>query len=746
MSADETLDGGPASDESPGGGADRSGADSGGADGGDGHGTAGTNGGTADTAGGDNASEAPAKAAEGLEDDRSGSASDRYRSVRDAQQRIAGDSVSGDKIVVHLSSGQTTTLRPLSPTLEEVARLAFVEPDGWTGCRLDFRDRRTVLLRGTAGQGRSTMAIRLLQTVETTVIYNLDPHIDLEKMAEQLTHGRMTRGAGFLLCLPEKSAQLNAYLFNSLEAALKAADARLVITMAQDSPLGDNGLHQYEMNLPSAPPLREILRRHLGHWLDDEARAAVTLADPDVAGLIAETLDREGTTCQVTADLARIVSRAGDPVDALKIKSMLLRRHADEFDTWFDNLDDLELWSFAIALAVLDGLPLEDVADAASRLRERLSNGGAVVLAPDRTLRVDDLHHNPFRTSPGQLWRMLQARVIDTKVRTDTGYVPATTVSYSDSSYSARIVARAWKGYRIQGHLLGWLGELVVASSEQVRVRAGVAVGVLATFGFDYVRRRLLLGWAASGTPQRHEAVADVLQVASRSAALRPAIDAFVEALYRSGVVGARCTAALALGNRLGHADFAAPVRSLERLIAVDDQDVRRSVGMAFANLLVQEGETITPVLYDVLQRGLLDSRRVAGAQLIFLRVAKTVTTEVPGDQGDPIRWPTLLLLAQEYDHLRRPLSLLWARMLAGGDYIYYAETVLRSWASDAESDPSVRRAFARLVRAVADVDRWAGSAIERQARKWGDEDGLTPMPKVAAATQSVLVHERIER
>lgn len=736
MSADETVDGTPASDEAPSGGADS---------GGDGHGNVAESDETPETAGG-NASEAPAAAAEGLEEDRSGSASDRYRSVRDAQQRIAGDAVGGDKIVVHLSSGQTTTLRPLSPTLEEVARLAFVEPDGWIGYRLDFRDRRTVLLRGTAGQGRSTMAIRLLQTVETTVIYNLDPHIDLEKMAEQLTRGRMTRGAGFLLCLPEKSAQLNAYLFNSLEAALKAADARLVITMARDSPLGDSGLLQYEMNLPSAPPLREILRRHLGHWLDDEARAAVTLAEPEVAGLIAETLDREGMTCQVTADLARLLSRAGDPVDASKIKNLLLRRHADEFDTWFDNLDDLELWSFAIALAVLDGLPLEDVADAASRLHERLSSGGAVVLAPDRSLRVEDLHHNPFRASPGRLWRTLQARVIDTKVRTDTGYVPATTVSYRDSSYSARIVARAWKGYRIQGHLLDWLGELVIASSEQVRIRAGVAVGVLATFGFDYVRRRLLLGWATGGNAQRHEAVADVLRVAARSAALQPAITAFVELLYRSDGVGARCTAALALGNRLGHADLVAPIRSLERLTAVNDPDVRRSVGMAFANLLVQEVETIAPVLYDVLQRGLLDSCRVAGTQLIFLRVANTVMTEVPGDQGELIRWPTLLRLAQEHDHLRRPLSLLWARMLAGGDYIYYAEMVLRSWARNAEAHPSVRAAFARLIRAVAEVDPWAGSAIERQARKWGDEGGLTPMPKVAAATQSVLAHERIER
>ena len=55
-----------------------------------------------------------------------------------------------------------------------------------------------------------------------------------------------------------------------------------------------------------------------------------TLAEPDVAGLISETLDREGMTCQVTADLARLLSRAGDPVDAPKIKNLLLRRHADE--------------------------------------------------------------------------------------------------------------------------------------------------------------------------------------------------------------------------------------------------------------------------------------------------------------------------------------------------------------------------------------------------------------------------------
>jgi len=600
-----------------------------------------------------------------------------------------------------------------------------------------------VLLRGSAGHGRTTMAIRLLQTVETAVIYELDPHTDLEKMAEQLAGGQVTRGAGFLLCLPEKADHLSAFLFHSLEAALKAADARLVITIAHDCSL--SGLVQYEMNLPSAPPLHEILRRHLGHWLDDEARAAAILEEPDVAGLVAETLDRDGATCQVTADLARLLSRAGDPVDAVKIRSMLRRRHADEFDMWFDGLDDLELRSFAIALAVLDGLPLEDVADAAGRLHRRLSSGTGIVLAPDGTLRVAGLPGDPFRTSPGRLWQLMQAGVTDTQVRTDTGHVPATAVSYRDSNYSARVIERVWKSYRIQGQLLDWLGELVVASSEQVRVRAGVAVGVLATFGFDYVRRGILLSWATSDNAQRQEAVADVLRVAARSAALRPAIAAFVDLLYRSDGIGARCTAALALGNRLGEADLAVPVRSLERLTVVDDPDVRRSVGKAFANLLVEDVEATAPVFYDVLRR-CLDARRIAAAQLIFLRVANTVTTHVPSAEGDVVRWPTLLHLAQRHDHLRGPLAHLWARVLAGGDYIYRAETVLRSWARAAESDAAVRTAFTRLVRAVAEVNPWAGSAIERQARTWGDEGALSPMPKTAAAANSVLVPEFLER
>ena len=53
-----------------------------------------------------------------------------------------------------------------------------------------------------------------------------------------------------------------------------------------------------------------------------------------------------------------------------------------------------------------------------------------------------------------------------------------------------------------------------------------------------------------------------------------------------------------------------------------------------FANLLVQEVETVVPLLYDVLQRCLRDPRRVVGGQEIFLRTADTVTTEVPHDDG----------------------------------------------------------------------------------------------------------------
>jgi hypothetical protein len=242
------------------------------------------------------------------------------------------------------------------------------------------------------------------------------------------------------------------------------------------------------------------------------------------------------------------------------------------------------------------------------------------------------------------------------------------------------------------------------------------------------------------------EAVADALRAASGLPALQSAAVWLVQGWYSSADAKMQCTAALALGTRLGSEDTSRPVRALERLASVDELAVQSGISRAFASLLAENAEALVPVFYGVIERCLEDPNRKVAGHVIFLLVAQDLTTEVRTPDGVVTRRPTLLHIAQRHAHLRRPLSRFWAQAIAGGKRIGLAELVLRDWASFAESDPEALNALTDMVRHVADIEPAAGSAIGRLSRQWSGGNQLSPMPNVARALNGVLNKETLER
>jgi hypothetical protein len=510
-------------------------------------------------------------------DDQPGRATEHQEYVRAAYRNIGGDVIAGDKLVLQLTGGQPNAqLIELSPTLVDLARSAFVEPEGWDRVRLDFRERRLVVLRGRPGHGRITMAIRLLKTVDTPTIFQLPRQVDLTTMAEQITRQQVGRRTAFLLSEPEDLSRLDASTFERLEAALESVDARLVITVGTESVLSDEGLLRYGLWLPTAPPAGEILFRHLRHLLDDESRARRILEQPDVERLVAEHLAPDNRSCEHAAVLAQILAAAGEPVDAEKIRELLDRHSTDAFDIWFDNLEPVPLRCFAIALAVLDGLSYEDVAAAARQLRDLLSLGGALRLGTDGVL--EQIGPEPFQLGRAQLVQRLQARTNTGTVRTPYGWAPALTVGYRNRNFPRRIIERSWQGYQIQDQLLEWLGALAQERSEQVRTYASTAVGLVATLAFDYVRERFKR-WAESEHERLRQAVADALRVVAMEPELKSGVQWMVDGWYTRGTPAAQATAAVAWGTGLGHPDAHTALQALERLTRVDHFLVRFAIG-----------------------------------------------------------------------------------------------------------------------------------------------------------------------
>jgi len=671
-----------------------------------------------------------------------GRASNRQQYVRAAQDVFAGDSVR-DKFVFYLTGGATAPLRRLSPTLERLTRIAFVEPEDWAEKRRQFRDLRTAILRGRTGHGRATMATRLLQAVDAKVIYQLDPRVDLSRVAEQLSAQEIADGTAFLLHEPADAGGLTSYTVQSLESVLVKAKARLVVTVNLETRPTDADLLKHLIDLPEAPGLDQIFRKHLDVHLD-ERRADEILAGAGVAELVTETLD--GASCDKAAFLALILSGTTGQIDVTKIdldkvRELLRRLGSDTFDIWFEGLPDLETRCFAIALAVLDGLPFEDVADAAQRLRRRLSDGETLQLGENITLTRGNT--DPFATQSHRLARILQAKLSAGDDGVDAVSDPAPgspmTMAYRDDQYPRRVLERTWRGHLVHDELLDWLADLVTYGSEQVSVFASSAVGRLATLSFDKVNRRLLNPWARSKPWRKREAVADALRTASSVPGLRPKVLTTVKRWYGTRTAPlAQSTAAIAYGTGLGLDDKSVPFEALWRLTVVDDVEVHTMVGRGLASLLADDPERLPPLMYSTIRRCVADPKRMIGGYRAFLIVANDlIATDSAG--STPVRWPSLLHLAMHHDNLRKPLFGFWTRVILDGAVMGLAQLVARNWANLAETDEGVLDAFARLVRAVDETDARAGAAFGLLARRWNSDDELLPLPAVAQAIERVL-------
>ncbi|MGH4011832.1 MAG: hypothetical protein ACRDTH_27330 [Pseudonocardiaceae bacterium] len=669
----------------------------------------------------------------------------RQEALRKAQHVIDGDVVGRDKFVFLLGGEKKAAIRRLSPLLKEPVRHAFVDPDGWDELRERFGKHRIVILRGTPGHGRTAMAVRLLMSTSTEVMYDLDPQVDLNLLAEQLKQDQdgsvaVERGAGFLLRQPGQLAALHGRTLRGFDDALTDIEARLVLTVGPEVRLADEELIEYLVELPSAPSYRQIVEQHLEWRLGGERAAQELLARENMPAGLEDLLD-DVTSCEEAARLALLVSEeAGDTINLARVRERMARRSLDAFDIWFEDLRDVDLRSFAIALAALDGLPYEDVARAAEMLRRRLDPPVQVVMAaPDSGQPVG---RDRFRMPRRQKLELLRATVVDTEFRRPYGWVPSEAVAYKDRSYPRAVLSRAWHGYQIHDVVLDWLSELAEEPSEQVLAQVGTTLGVLSTFSFHHLLTAVLLKWAGSEELYKREAVAYALRVPAADEQLRGSVTHLVNLWFGSVHDPAlQATAARVHGVGLADADPEASLAALDRLARDADYKVDVAIGYSFIDLLLSDAARFAPTVLRTLLRWFDSPERADTARLIFLMVANDLVTDrtVGGSGAASVTWPTLLHLAHDSPGLRDLLILTWCRVLNEGSYLDLAEGVIDGWARQAEGAGELLEAFARMVRAVGATDPRAREIIRRSAARWLSDDNLFPLPKAAHAVEAVL-------
>jgi hypothetical protein len=486
-----------------------------------------------------------------------GEASTDHQRLREAEVGFGGDQVHGGKTVNNYGAGAATRVPPrrLSDARMDPVRHTFVEPEGWGEFRARTQRHQVLMLRAAEGAGRWTMAVRLLHSRGLQELYELTVADHLDRLPEVV-------GAGGYVLVLDRDATLTAQMLSSCVDRL-GSDGCLVITCDRSVTLGGE-LQDFVVDAPAAPGPMAILESHL-RWRIGEVNADRVLSRQEVSEFLAGTI-RSTTTRRDVAALATLMAEesAGDTVDLDAVARRYTQRGDDELDTWFEGLPDLGMRTFAIALAVLHGLPYEDVAHAARLLQRRLEREGAPLESAGAGAAFGPLWQDPFATPNRARLARLRAMSYRTVPEVPDEAPPATRVAYRDMEMRPGALDRAWNGYQIQVALLLWLVDLVERpSSPDVPFRAAAALGHLATRSFRFVQRRVLWLWSGSDEERHRDVVAWAMRASANDPLLRPSVERFVEELS-AGDDWQQATAAGVIGISLGPADPEAAFRKFD--------------------------------------------------------------------------------------------------------------------------------------------------------------------------------------
>ena len=669
--------------------------------------------------------------------------------AREAERLIIeDDSFGGGKNIYSIGGKERAKLRYLPARLVGPLKDAFVEPSGYEELRDRCMRNRTTILRGPAGCGKQSTAIRMLLDLGAKPLFQLDPSVDLTRLADWIGTGieggdRIQQGAGFILTQPDSFTTLSVSVLRGLDEAINLAGARLIITADSAVTMPDQDLCAYVAELSGVPDYSAITQGRLAYRVGT-GTAQRLLARPDIREEIGQQLAAE-PSCMLAAELADAIAEEADRAGSVQafdiagIQAWKSRRGAEDFDIWFANLGDTRARSFAIALAVLNGLPYDAVAKAARALYRKFSAPQYMVMASSEDIPPEG--ERPFLIPRREWMHRLRARITKTQVRGAYGLSCAEVAEYRDPEYALKVMARAFTDYQAQDRVLDWLGNLTQDASEQVRIYAATALGKLTAQSFDYLSRNLLARWADSDQESQRDAVAYALRSVIT---IDPRLDANVRLMVAGWYANReapnqQATAARAHGVAYGRTDPTEALTALNRLTIVNNLSVAIAIGDSLADLLADGSDDLTSQVLAGLAESARDRERSPAAQLAFLVLAAPLDKEVPASDPDSrvVSWPLLLYLMAHLPAVRPSIVALWRTVLNDGLLPSLAEAIMTRWATAAETDPDIQQAFLRTARAIAADDERCRMILGRYAATWASQRNLQPLPAISVAMKA---------
>ncbi len=652
----------------------------------------------------------------------------------DVEPSTAGDTT----VTVSVYPGHDgATVRAHRVPVETIER-PYVPASGYGALSAAVVDpqRRLVVVRGRSGSGKAAALLHALTGgVGDVTVMRLDTRTDLATLAPaQLPDCQV-------IVLDDLTAQhldaLDENTVDRLSAELLGANRWLGLTVTDDLPI-NSAVEAVVVDIGDPPTPRQVFDRLLEYGLDPAPRERL-LADPAVAQLLDEQLT-PATALRRAARLAQRLSRPGHEPAVLvaAVRTQIDDRDRDECVQWFRTLPGLRAHCMALALAVLNGQPREEVTAAADRLVELIAP------RPDRPEPGPAV--DPFGQDAGVPLATLRAVATPATRTRAEGEIRITELRYRDALFPSWVLRHAWDEHdSARAHVVTWLRELGGHPNQDVRMRVAAAVGVLATGAFEFVYAQIISSWARDDDETLRDSAALALGPPCRDEQLRHTVGTLVQGwLGTADEPLLQATAARTFGGDAGLARPSHALRQLALLAEVDDIAVAVAVARSLGELVVQGTAALAGrVLADI--TGWVDQRRTRlqlVGRLAFLRLTYLRGAPTPaGGKPDPAvrSVPTLLVLALGDRRILGRLTWLWVDGLNSSDAHAWMQTSLTGWAASVEQDPRAQAVFLDLVAAAA-ADRRTARNLVRAAEGWRSDPGTRSVADAVLAQLTGVV------
>ena len=623
---------------------------------------------------------------------------------------IAGDAVGRDKLVFGDVVVQRSAVRSGEVPDEELElnRRLFVA----SRCYDEIYDRlsvaRVVVLRAPRGTGRRSAALRLLTQLKCPEVISLDPETEPDKIVDNLRPG-----CGHHLASPITSpaAPLRQVHLHAVRRKLEKAGGFLVVTVDPETAMAEVD----EVIEWQAPEPKEVVRRHLGDRADADELLGLAECETFLSG--------RPSPAEAAGFAALLAAYADGKADAEQLTDYGVGAAARQADAWFGGIGrTLRDQAFVIALAVFDKSSYAEIAVPADDLYRRLHG----VEDPENAARLPI-----FAATREARLTLAQAREYDERTAGRWGLSPRRLCAFTNPATAAVVLTRVWTDHpAAREPLCEWLLDLGSDPIEDVRLRVGVAAGLLACADFDPVISKLIGVWADSDRLlQRQIAVWALCTAAEhREPAVRRVATEWTYSSEKKQWVATRVYGAI--GSRMLDVAFKR-LREIAvgRSGGVHDRNVAQSV----AALL--NGEAAQAALAKVDDA----AQRRDGWGLAARRGFISATSDF-GVRG----LPGLLNVATTDADAWRQHARLWRLALGDPEVRDSARRHLRWWINGADDNQDLEHELSRLLVELVD-SRTAFERLEYLLRKTIDRDTGRTLP-VAERLREHLLASQTER